>query len=230
MDKNEKKSSFYEDFFILKAAPPKRIAQRFLIPAIFGIEIPMEFVEVDQKLLTNTAKDNLKNLRNLIDQQRNDAQQLRNHRQFDPNAILQLIKEVTLNSSDKVHVWFGKMSFLASLINDTERKRELIHAVCLNFEANLEKKRSVWKIFDINDFFVDIRQSELKIEKFKNELGLRCPPEVYNLEMIQSPAPSVTPNQTFSTQHAQLNTAPDSPTQDVYFYNANSSYGYYQPM
>lgn len=178
--------SFYEDFYLLTAAPAKRLTQRFIFPAIFGIHIPMTYLPI-------AKQDNFKNLLKVVEDQREVAKKMKTSYKFKSEEILRVIKEEKFGESDNVILWFGKMTICFEILSEVYDKRDLIHEVCQNYTSNLEKKRQIWKIFDFdeNDYSFEINKSEFHLSKFKAYLTtlIESQPEV----IAERPALTITP-------------------------------------
>lgn len=130
------------DFFLFAPGHPKRIVQRFLLPAIFHVIIPVDFLPVNY----------IENLKRTLEMMRNEqaeAESIKENYNLDNEEIFQMLNQ-PLQTEETILCWFGKMSFLFQTIFEEFDNEILIKTILKDYEEKFHVFRNIWKIFEEN--------------------------------------------------------------------------------
>ena len=88
------------DIFIFAPAHPKRIVQRFILPAIFDIKIPVDYLPIGYK-------ENLKKTLEMMENEKVHAESMKAHLELDYDEIYQLLNK-PLQRDETIICWIAK--------------------------------------------------------------------------------------------------------------------------
>ena len=125
------------DIFIFAPAHPKRIVQRFILPAIFNIMIPVDYLPIDYK-------ENLKKVRVIMEKEKAEAESMKANLYLEHDEIYQLLTN-PLDRDETIICWIGKMSFLFTILQDNYDNESLIKTILKDYEDKFHIFRNIWR-------------------------------------------------------------------------------------
>ena len=156
-------TSLQSDFFLLNDAPPKRLIQRFIIPALFDVTIPINF------LPNSNTKENLQSLLDFLQELKNEATPLKDHFHFDICNLQELLND----NHDSLLDWISETAILYQLMVDENTRIDLIKQFQTIYEKRYYTSRSAFKFLeaDSRSFSDLLKYAKTHIKIFTDELA-----------------------------------------------------------